>query len=129
VGASFRRSTGGDAGVASSGTATLRTDLPRLGGASVGWRSTRYANAQLDGWLHSATVGAPVGSRVHADLTLGVRDETDPSLPSGGNDLRWTALDLDVRLSRGWYALVSGERSDGDVERNASVHGSIVYRF
>jgi hypothetical protein len=129
VGASFRRSTGGDAGVAGSGTATLRTDLPRLGGASVGLRTTRYSNAQLDGWLHSATVGAPLGSRVHADLTLGVRDETDPRLPNGGNDLRWASLDLDVRLSPGWYALVSGERSDGDVERNTSVHGSIVYRF
>ena len=39
------------------------------------------------------------------------------------------SLDLDMRLSRAWYALVSVERSDGDVERNASVHASIVYRF
>jgi len=129
VGMSYRASGGGDAGAADAATATVRADWPRWHGASLGLRSTRYANERLHGWLHSATAGAALGSRVRADLTLGSRDESDPSLPGGGNDIRWTALDLDVRLARAWYALVSGERSAGTVENNARVHASAVWRF
>ncbi len=129
VGVGFRRSAGGAAGDANAVTGTFRTSWPALRGATVSLRSTHYSNTRLNGWLHSVTAGAPVGPRLRAGLTFGVRDENDPSQPSGGNDLRWAGLDLDLRLSRGWYALVSGERSNGDVERSSRVHASVVLRF
>jgi hypothetical protein len=129
LGASFRRSAGGGAGAANAATVTLRSGRPALHDVSATIRSTRYHNEQLDGWLHSLTAGASLGSRIHADLTFGLRDETDGGLSTGTNDLRWTALDLDARVSRSWYMLLSGERSEGDTEENQQGHASAVYRF
>ena len=126
---SVRRSTGGSAGAATATTATLRLRRPSLHGVSATLRSTRYLNARAHGWLHSVTAGASPGARIHSDITVGFRNERDPRLLSGHDDLRWIALDLDARISRGWYALISAERSHGETEDNRQTHVSVVYRF
>ena len=92
-------------------------------------RSTQYTNAQVEGWLHSASIGMNLGRRVHIQLGGGVRDETSLQVPAVETRLTWKNVDLDFSLGRHWYFLISAERTESEIDQNDQLYSSLTYRF
>ena len=129
VGADLRSSDGGEAPGADAVSLYLDLrDITRLG-MDFHTRSTRYESGEVDGTLHSLSVGIPFGSLWHADLLGGVRDETNLVDPQFSGQATWYGLDVEVNLGRSWYFLASVERSRGDEEASDQLYGSLTYRF
>jgi hypothetical protein len=125
-----RRSTGGAAGSANSGTLTFRTGWPRFHDISATARSTWYVNDRVDGWLRSLGGGASgIGGRARVEVTGGIRTESGAGSSSREDTFRWIAVDVDARIAQTWYAVVSWERSEGDSEESTLTYASAVYRF
>jgi hypothetical protein len=121
-----RRESEGDA---DSFTATLAAR--RIGGGPVDLRarSTRYTNDRVEGWLHALDVGGAVGRRVHLGLTGGVRDETAEVGPPSDRSLQWYGIDAEFNLGRSYYATVSFERTDGDLDEVDLLYVLLTWRF
>ena len=92
-------------------------------------RSTYYTNPQVDGWLHSLSLGTDLAPRLHLELHAGLRRETVPSGLVAGESVNWYGIGLDWYLSRHWFALVSLERTDGAFEDNDQIYASVSLRF
>jgi len=129
VGLHVRRTAGGSSGSARSATFTARSGVARFHNLGANLRSTAYRSDTVEGWLHSAGAGADLGDRLHLELGGGLRDETDRVSSLRRNDLHWISVDLDVRMTRTWVLLLSGERSDGEEEKNSQIYASALYRF
>lgn len=92
-------------------------------------RSTQYTNAQVEGWLHSVSMGMNLGRKVHVQLGGGVRDELPLQLPAVETRLTWKNVDFDFSLGRHWYFLISAERTESELDQNDQIYSSLTYRF
>ncbi|NNE44927.1 MAG: hypothetical protein HKN12_12030, partial [Gemmatimonadetes bacterium] len=129
IGAQARRTTGGSSGDADTGTLTASNTWPSFRNLRIRLRSTGYRNETLSGWLHAVGVGLDVRNGIHADIGGGVRDESGLTRNAAADDIRWYSLDVDYRLTRAWFLLVSLERTlDADVSSD-QVFLSGLYRF
>jgi hypothetical protein len=129
AGADARFSDGGTAGSAEGYSVSLGVDgLTRLS-VSARTRSTRFTNDQSEGWLQSLTTGLNIAQRVHLELSGGTLDQTGKTDPSLDRSLTWGGIDLDVALGQRWYLLLSGERTQGDLEKNDQIYASVTWRF
>jgi hypothetical protein len=127
--ADLRHSGGGAAGGADGYSASLGVDrLTRLH-LGVRGRGTRYTNARSEGWLYSLGTGLDLGRRAHLELTAGRLQETNLVDAAFDRTTDWYDLDLDLLLGRSWYWLFSGERNEGDVEKNDQLYTALSYRF
>ena len=129
VGLDLRSMDGGSAGEASSYTA--RFDVIRLTrwNITLGVRGTRYTNEMLEGSLFSARAGADLGRRVRLELNGGVREEENLVTIPPDNRVQWIDLNLELDLGRHWYWLVSGERTDGDLEQIDQIYTALNFHF
>lgn len=129
AGFDVRSSTGGSAGGADGYSVFLGAGPMSRAGIDVRTRSTRYTNDRVEGWLHSLSIGAAIGSRWHAEITGGIRDET--ALTATGIDTRltWYGLDADVAVGRHVFVGLSVEHDQGDLENTDQGWMSLSYRF
>lgn len=129
AGADTRFSRGGSGGSAdaySLGLGAARVTQLHL---DLRTRSTRYSSDSADGWLHSFTIGMPIGDRVEVSANGGLRDETS-RLPNGPDArLVWYGIDGDVLLGRNWFYLLSLVQNQGDNQDNLQVYTALSYRF
>jgi hypothetical protein len=124
-----RQSSGGSAGRASSYTLSLGADRLALLGVSARARSTYYQSPQLNGWLHSATLGFDPGSRLRLELSGGARVEHDSLADPASRTITWLGADLDVNLARAWYLMASGSWERGAPESNSQLYSGFSVRF
>jgi len=129
VGADARTSAGGSLGGADG--YSLYLGLTNLTSAhfDIRTRSTHYTNDSVDGWMHSLSFGLPVGSRVHIELTGGVRDETTKSIFSTTTQLQWVGIDTDVSLGRHLFLDLSYEHGSGTFEASDQGYATVAYRW
>jgi hypothetical protein len=113
--ADARTTSGGEAGTARAYTASAGVAQLFPVDLTVGYRGTRYTSRDLDGWLHSVSLGATPAGRLRVDLNGGVRTERDALDIPERSTLTWLGLDLDLGVGRSWYLMLSGyhEREDG----------------
>ncbi|HXI02284.1 MAG TPA: hypothetical protein VNI57_03825, partial [Candidatus Saccharimonadales bacterium] len=129
AGAELKTRDGGDLGAADSATVTLGVDRLTRAGIFVDTRSTRYTSDQVEGWLHSVGFGLSLGSRWHAEITGGIRDETSRVDPLLDDKVTWYGLETDLSLGRGWFLSTSAETSTGKTEQLDQVYTSVSWRF
>jgi hypothetical protein len=58
-----------------------------------------------------------------------VRQDTVIDDPNARTDLVWYGIGWDVSLGRHWFMQLSGERTDGEQEKNDQAYFSTTYRF
>lgn len=123
-----RRSTGGSGGDARA--VTLAIGANRLLGADLDFRvrSTRYVTSTNDGWLHALALGWPVSAALHLEANGGWRTDFNALDNPESSRVTWIGLDLDLRIGRRWYVLLSGQRENG-VEANDQLYGGISLNF
>jgi hypothetical protein len=92
-------------------------------------RSSYFDRSTLQGWMHSGRVGTQFGSRLHLELGGGTRDEASVDHPGDTYMLTWTSLAIDYSLNRQIYLSLSGEHSNGEVDRTDQVFATTSYRF
>ncbi|MBP7149514.1 MAG: hypothetical protein KBD01_18455 [Acidobacteria bacterium] len=129
AGLEARTNAGGDAGGADSYSVNLGVRELTSWRIGARTRSTRYSNERVEGWLHSLTIGRPLGQRANVGLTAGVRDETARREGVLAGRVSWYGLDFDVLLGRRWFFLLSAERTSGDTEDNDQAYTALSYRF
>jgi hypothetical protein len=128
IGVDGRRRSGGDAGDADAYTVTFGMErIAKVIGLHA--RSTRYQNDYEEGSLHSLDLDFAIGPRVNLGVTGGRRDATRLSGSDAADNLTWLSLDMNVVLGRGWFGLLSLERSDGDLEAADQAYLFVTYRF
>jgi hypothetical protein len=120
---------GNDTADSNSYTLTLGASSFTRQNMGIFTRSTQYTNAQVEGWLHSASLGMNLGRRVHIQLGGGVRDEMSLQAPVVETRLTWKNVDLDFSLGRHWYFLISAERTESEIDQNDQLYSSLTYRF
>ncbi len=128
---------GGDAGVNGGGGSgdsksfTLTTHISRVSplAVDIGTRHTRYTGPLAEGWLHTVRAGGSIGRRNRLDLHAGGKREDRFTGPEASTRTTWFGADLDLGIVTGWYLLLSGESTRGDVEKNDQVYTSLSYRF
>ena len=121
-----RGGSGGSADAYSLGLGAARVTQLQL---DLRTRSTRYSSDRADGWLHSLSVGMPIGDLVEVSANGGVRDETS-RLPNGPDArLLWYGIDADVLLGRHWFYLLSLVQNQGDNQDNLQLYTALSYRF
>jgi hypothetical protein len=128
VGLRARRAGGGSIGEASSMTATLSSDVPRLTALRLRARGTLYRNAPSQGWLASVSPSFDLTSRIRAGVTFGRRFE-EGRLTDRRDQLDWFSTEFDLSLSYAWVWAGAAEWSNGTNERNTQYTSSLVYRF
>jgi len=96
---------------------------------SLGYRGTHYVNGLMEGWLHALDAGMNLGSRHRLVLSGGVRDDRNLVNSQMDDRLTWMGLDLDFSLHRHWFLNLSGERTEGELEKNDQFYVSMSYRF
>lgn len=129
AGLDARTGSGGGSGSADAITARFAAERIAGSGLSLRFRSTRYDNDLLEGWLHSLSAGVQVGKRIHLECTGGVREETGARSRALDDSVVWYGVDADFYLGKRWYAILSGERTDGDLEEYDLVYAGLTYRF
>jgi hypothetical protein len=129
AGFDLRSSTGGSAGGADGYSVFLGAGPMSRAGIDVRTRSTRYTNDRVEGWLHSLSLGASLGARWHAEITGGVRDETDLTPAAMDTRLTWYGLDADVAIGRHVFLGLSVEHDQGELENSDQGWLSLSYRF
>lgn len=120
---------GVDAGGADSYTLVLGVDRMTRTALYIRSRSTRYINQRVEGWLHSVSTGLTLGRSWHAEVSGGIRDETNLTDPLLDDQITWYAMEIDLSLGRGWFMVTSAERSEGQNESIEQLYSSIAYRF
>ncbi len=128
---------GGDAGIRGGGGSgdsksfTFTTRISRLSPLAVdlSTRHTRYTGPLADGWLHTVRAGGSIGRRNRLELHAGGKREDRFTGPETSAQTTWLGADLDLGIVTGWYLLLSGESTRGDVEKNDQVYTSLSYRF
>jgi hypothetical protein len=127
---SFRRSDAGGDDTADSTTLTLGLLRLTSWGLDLRTRSTRYTNLRLEGWLHSLSASADLGSRSRLEAYGGVRDETvleDAWVPEERHT--WYGLNWDLFLHRHWMFTATAEKNQGQGEDNSQYYATVSYRF
>jgi hypothetical protein len=129
LGLDLRTMDGGTAGSANSHT--VRFDVIRLTrwNITLGVRGTQYTNDMLEGSLYSLRAGTDLGGRVRLELSGGVREEENLVTIPLDNRVQWIDLDLELDLGQHWYWLLSGERTDGDLEQIDQIYTSLNFHF
>jgi hypothetical protein len=92
-------------------------------------RHTRYLGPWVEGWLNSFSLSHGFGSRLDAGLYGGIRSETRNLAIATTEDITWWGMSLDLGLARGWYLLITGERTNGAEEDNSQIYTNLSYRF
>jgi hypothetical protein len=129
LGLAARTYGGGAAGSADSITVTAALTNLTSRNAFVGFRSTRYENMTLEGWLHSLEGALDLGQRVRFIVQGGVRNDESLINPLLSDEVTWYGIDLDIDLYRRLYLTIAVERSKGDFEEVGQFYGTIAYRF
>jgi hypothetical protein len=129
AGVDVKTSDGGSLGSADSTTVMLGVDRLTRAALYVSTRSTRYSNDSVDGTLNSLSMGLALGSRWHAELSGGVRDETSNLVGLPDTTVTWYGVDIDVAIGRGWFVSTSMEHSGGDLEKLDQAYTSVTWRF
>ncbi len=125
----FANHTGETAGDSESYSLRIRALGPRPFYAELGTRHTRYSGPWAEGWLNSFALSRRFGTRLDAEIHVGVRNETRSLAIGSDHEITWWGLNFDIGLARGWYLLLSGERTDGTVEGNTQLYTRLSYRF
>lgn len=120
---------GSAAGDARSYTFTSRLQAPDPVAVEAATRHTRYTGPWISGWLHSLGLSRRLGSRLDAEIHGGIRRETRSLGIESKTRLGWWGANLDVSVTRGWYLLLSAERTGGGDEDNSQIYTSLSYRF
>ena len=128
-GVSFRRAEADATDRADATTLTL--GLRRLTAISLdlATRSTRYSNAQLEGWLHSLSISASLTARSRLEAYGGIRDETVLAALVPEENHTWYGLNWDLFAGRHWMFTATLERNQGQGEGNDQVYATMAYRF
>lgn len=129
VGLHVTQQVGEPAGNARSYTLSLNAVLPEPTVLDVTTRTTRYLGPWAEGWLNSLSLGHGFGSRLDVALYGGIRNETRTLALETQDDITWWGLNLDLNLSRGWYLLLTAERTNGAEEDNDQIYTNLSYRF
>jgi hypothetical protein len=110
---------------------TLTLGLRRLTaiGLDLATRSTRYTNAELEGWLHSLSVSANLSPRSRLEAYGGTRDETVLGSLVPEESHTWYGLNWDLFAGRHWMFTATLERNQGQGEGNDQVYATMGYRF
>ncbi len=98
----------------------------------IGARSTRFENDRSEGWLNSLNLYLPVGRRTQFSLYGGLRQDEYPNALNSdqtSQDLVWYGAEMNLRLGRSWFFLISLERNSGDTEDFDQLYTMISYRF
>lgn len=128
VGVDARQSSGGAAGRANSYTLSIGADRVTPLALGVRARSTYFRSQQISGWLNSLALALDAGSRLHLELSSGVRLERDPLAVPSNHSILWGGLDLDVNVARTWYLMLSGITERGG-EGTSQLYGGLSTRF
>ena len=131
LGGDARHSTGGPEGSADAYTGWISADrgLPLQMAFRV--RTTRYTSMHTDGWLYAGSFGLNASWRARFEANGGWRTETDPTLGavSPTTYVRWLGVDASIGISRSWFLILSGMRTEGGIESNDQLYASLSYRF
>ena len=125
--ADARTTNGVAAGRADAYTATASIDRVTPLGVSLRSRSTRYRNAELTGWLHSATFTVEPAPLLRLEVNGGSRSEQSATL--GAVAVRWVGAGLDVTLGRAWYVMASATWQRGGMEGHNQLYSGVTFRF
>jgi hypothetical protein len=123
-----RQSSGGSAGNARAVTAAIGAG--RLLGADldVRGRATRYVSSSSRGWLTSLALGWAVSAPLHVELSAGWKTSFNALDNPETSRTGWFGADLDVRLGRRWYFLLSARRESG-VDASDQLFGGLSMNF
>jgi hypothetical protein len=128
VGLNAKRSTSDLAGNADTYTLIFgATGLARR--FNLFYRGSRYINQTTEGSLQSLTTGVIITRQVRMTVTGGLRQDTLSEAPRLQTALVWYGIGWDVSLGRHWFLQFSGERADGEMEKNDQFYFSTTYRF
>ena len=128
VGVNAKRSTSELAGDADTYTLIFgATGLARR--FNFFYRGSYYSNEINQGSLQSLTSGVIVTRQLRMTLMGGLRQDTAIAAPDIQTELVWYGIGWDVSLGRHWFLQLSGERTDGELEKNDQVYFSTTYRF
>jgi len=125
LGARVKRSTGGSAGGANTYTVNGAVQWH----VSLRARSTHFNNELVKGWIHSGSLSAQMGPRMHFEIGGGLRTQQSSSAAANDDQLTWTNVLADYSLGKSWYASLSFERSRQGVEANDQIFSMLNYRF
>jgi hypothetical protein len=92
-------------------------------------RSTVYRNARTEGWLHSLSAGAHLGSRTDLELTVGAKIEDGRTAGAEDERLLWTEMSLDHRLGRQLFLDLTAEANKSGVEDYRLYYAGVGWRF
>ena len=129
-GVSYRRSDAGGDDTADSTTLILGLRRLTAWGLDLRARSTRYTNLHMEGWLHSLSASADLGTRSRLEAYGGVRDETvleGAWVPEERHT--WYGLNWDLFLHRHWMFTATAEKNQGQEEDNTQYYATVSYRF
>ena len=129
LGTSAQTNRGGSGGSSDSYTITSRAARVSPLSIDLASRHTRFTGPLTEGWLHSATVAAPIGPRRRVEFEGGRRQETRSFGPATSVATTWYGVNADVGLWSGWYFLLSVTSTRGDTEKNDQIYSSLSYRF
>lgn len=123
-----RRSSGGSAGEARA--ATLALGASRILGVDLDFRgrTTRYVSPSSEGWLYSLALGWTVSAPLHVEANGGWRTSFNALDNPESTRLSWAGVDLDLRIGRRWYLLLSVHRESG-VDANDQFYGGMSLNF
>jgi hypothetical protein len=128
VGLNAKRSTSDTAGNADTFTLIFgATGLARR--FNFFYRGSYYTNDISQGSLQSLTSGVIITRQLRMTLMGGLRQDNALATPDVQARLVWYGLGWDVSLGRHWFMQLSGERTDGEFEKNDQVYFSTTYRF
>jgi hypothetical protein len=128
VGLNVKRSTSETAGDADTYTMVFgATGLARR--FNFFYRGSRYTNETTEGSLQSLTTDVSITRQLRMTMIGGLRQDTLIETPDMQTELVWYGIGCDVSLGRHWFLQLSGERTDGEQEKNDQVYLSTTYRF
>jgi hypothetical protein len=117
------------AGTANSYTLTLGANRISRANLSLNYRGTFLTNERLEGWLHSLNTSVSAGRRTRLSAIGGLREDTNLVDETLSQQLVWYGLAVDLSLGRHWFVQLSGERTEGRLEKNDQGYFSTTYRF
>jgi len=114
---------------ANSYTLTLGANRISRANLSLNYRGTYLTNERLEGWLHSLNSSIAAGRRTRLSVLGGLREDTNLIDEALSQQLIWYGLAVDISLGRHWFVQLSGERTEGELEKNDQGYFSTTYRF
>jgi hypothetical protein len=114
---------------ANSYTLTLGANRISRANLSLNYRGTYLTNERLEGWLHSLNSSISAGRRTRLSVIAGLREDTNLIDEALSQQLIWYGLGVDLSVGRHWFVQLSGERTEGELEKNDQGYFSTTYRF